>query len=188
MKTTLVNSFLLAVGLAAGICLNAGAQELSLSTNLADYASRGTLNIGAAYGFSRHWTLNAQARYNPFSFGEGSEEVMQKQRTVAAGTRWWPWHMYSGWWMGAGLQWQEFAESGRSGPETSEGDRFGGSLSAGYSTMLGTHFNLDFGLGLWGGYSLYTTYACQRCGRRLDSGSRAFILPNELILGISYIF
>ena len=76
--------FMLAVGLAAGICLNAGAQELSLSTNLADYAAGGTLNIGAAYGFSRHWTLNAQARYNPFSFGEGSEEVMQKQRTVAA--------------------------------------------------------------------------------------------------------
>ena len=180
--------FLLAVGLAAGICLKAGAQELSLSTNLADYAAGGTLNIGAAYGVSRHWTLNAQARYNPFSYGEGSGEVLQKQRSFSAGTRWWPWHMYSGWWMGAALQWQEFAEGGRKSQETTEGDRFGGSLSAGYSTMLGTHFNLDFGLGLWGGYSIYTTYACQRCGRRLESGTHSFLLPNELILGISYIF
>lgn len=179
---------LLAVGLAAGACWGAGAQELSLSTNLADYAAGGTLNIGAAYGVSRHWTVNAHARYNPFSYGEGSGEALLRQRTIAAGARWWPWHMYSGWWMGAGVQWQEFAEGGLKGPETSEGDRFGGSLSGGYSTMLGPHFNLDFGFGLWGGYSLYTTYTCQTCGRRLDSGGRAFILPNELILGISYIF
>ena len=171
---------ILAVELAAGACLGAGAQELSLSTNLADYAAGGTLNIGAAYGVSRHWTLNAQGRYNPYA--------MQRQRTLAAGTRWWPWHMYSGWWMGAGLQWQEYSEAARQGPETSEGDRFGGSLSGGYSAMLGPHINLDFGLGLWGGYSLYTTYACRTCGRRVASGSGVFILPNELILGISYIF
>ena len=153
---------------------------MSLSTNLADYAAGGTLNIGAAYGVSRHWTVNAQGRYNPYA--------TQRQRTLAAGTRWWPWHMYSGWWMGAGLQWQEYAEEARSGPESSEGNRFGGSVSGGYSAMLGPHFNLDFGLGIWGGYSLYTTYACRTCGRRLDSGSSVFILPNELILGISYIF
>lgn len=171
---------LLAVGLAAGACLGAGAQELSLSTNLADYAAGGTLNIGAAYGVSRHWTVNAQGRYNPYA--------LQRQRSLAAGTRWWPWYVYSGWWMGAGLQWQEFSEGSRRSPETSEGDRFGGSLSGGYSAMLGPHFNLDFGFGLWGGYCLYTTYACRTCGRRLNSGGRVFILPNELILGISYIF
>ena len=30
-------------------------------------------------------------------------------------------------------------------------DRFGAGLSAGYSLMLASHFNLDFGLGFWGG-------------------------------------
>ena len=171
---------ILAVGLTAGACLNAGAQKLSLSTNLADYAAGGTLNIGAANGVSRHWTVTAEGRYNPYA--------MQRQRTLAAGTRWWPWHMYSGWWMGAGVQWQEYSEETRTGPESFEGNRFGGSVSGGYSAMLGTHFNLDFGLGLWGGYSLYTTYACRNCGRRVNSGSGVFLLPNELILSISYIF
>ena len=71
---------------------------------------------------------------------------------------------------------------------TTQGDRYGGGLSAGYSRMLGEHFNIDFGLGLWTGYSIYSIYQCQTCGRRLSSGSKAFVLPNDIILGINYIF
>lgn len=167
---------------------SAMAQEISLSTNLADYAGGGTLNIEAAYGFARHWSAGAGIKYNPFSFGRGEEESMLRQRLISAGTRWWPWHIFSGWWMGAKLQYQEFAQGGIVSPETTEGDRFGGGISAGYSAMIGKHFNLDFGFGLWGGYSVYSVYACQNCGRRLASGTKAFLLPNDLILGISYIF
>ena len=101
------------------------AQEISLSTNLADYAG------GAAYGFARHWSAGAGIKYNPFSFGRGEEESMLRQRLISAGTRWWPWHIFSGWWMGAKLQYQEFAQGGIVSSETTEGDRFGGGISAG---------------------------------------------------------
>ena len=175
-------ALLLAVGLALA------AQEVSLSTNLADYAALGTINMEATYGFARHWSVNAGVKYNPFSFGEGENAKQLRQRAISAGARFWPWHIYSGWWMGAKVQYQEFNEGGLVSPETSEGDRYGGGLAAGYSRMLGKHFNLDLGLGMWAGYSVYTTYACQVCGRKVDSGSRFFVLPNDVILGINYIF
>lgn len=163
-------------------------QELSVSANFADYLAGGTLNMEAAYGFARHWTVSAGAKYNPFSFQGGYGEVLLRQRSVSAGLRWWPWHIYSGWWMGSKLQYQEFAQGGLSGPQTTEGDRYGAGLSAGYSAMLGKHFNLDIGLGVWGGYSIYSAYACQKCGRRIDSGSRFFVLPNDYLIAVSYIF
>lgn len=175
-----------ALMLAAGLAL--AAQEVALSTNLADYAALGTMNMEATYGFARHWSVNAGVKYNPFSFGEGEKAKQLRQRAVSAGARFWPWHIYSGWWMGAKVQYQEFNEGGLVSPETSEGDRYGGGLAAGYSRMLGKHFNLDLGLGMWAGYSVYTTYACQVCGRKVDSGSRFFVLPNDVILGINYIF
>lgn len=172
--------------LALGPLLNA--QELSVSTNLADYLAAGTMNIEFAYGLARHWSVTAGAKYNPFSYGEGEEKLQVKQRLLSAGTRWWPWHIYSGWWIGAKLQYQEFNEGGYKGPLTTQGDRYGGGISAGYSRMLGKHFNIDFGIGLWAGYSIYSVYQCQSCGRRLSSGSKAFILPNDIILGVNYIF
>ena len=183
MKKTIVQ-----LVLALALCGTAMAQEMSLSTNVADYISGGTLNMEAAYGFARHWSVSAGAKYNPFTFGEGDGEIHLKQRSVSAGARYWPWHIYSGWWMGAGLKYQEFNRGGITSPETMEGDRYGAGLSAGYSRMLGKHLNLDLGMGVWAGYGVYTTYSCPTCGRKLDSGNKAFVLPNDMILGINYIF
>ncbi len=175
-----------ALALLSGCMLRA--QELGLSTNVADYIAGGTMNMEAAYAFARHWTLSAGVKYNPFSFGEGENTFRMRQRCVSAGARYWPWHIFSGWWLGTKLQYQEFNEGGIVSPSTSEGDRYGAGLSAGYSRMLGKHFNMDFGLGMWGGYTVYTTYSCPTCGRKVDQGRKMFVLPNDVILGINYIF
>lgn len=175
------------------------AQELSVSTNLADYATAGTLNIEAGYGFARHWSVYAGAKYNPYSFGDGDNTRFRRQRLYAAGARWWPWHIYSGWWVDARLQYQEFANTdgrtlqplpvaGRGGGPATEGDRYGIGVLAGYSQMLGKHFNLDFGAGFWGGWSSYVTYTCPTCGRISSSGSGTFFLPADIILALNYIF
>ena len=175
----------------------AGAQEISLATNLADYAQAGTLNAEASYGFDRHWSVNAGFRYNPFRYGSDDNLRLHRQRLFSAGARYWPWHIYSGWWLSAKAQYQEYANTGPEaqllpdlsggGPAT-EGDRYGIGLGAGYSKMLGPHLNLDFGLGLWGGYSTYVRYSCPSCGRIVASGDKAFFLPSEFILGLNYIF
>ena len=159
---------------------SAVAQELSFSTNVVDYARSGSANLEASYGFTRHWSVNAGMKYD--SGG------MLRQQLYSVGTRFWPWHIYSGWWLSGKLQYQEFNEAETVTLITSEGDRYGAGIGAGYSKMLGKHFNLDLGIGLWVGYTKYVTYACPTCGRRTGAGNTAFMLPNDMIIALSYIF
>ena len=189
----------LTLGLLLATAGVSGAQEISVSTNIADYAGAGTLNIEAGYGIARHWSLSAGVKYNPYSFGSNGDLRFRRQRLYSAGARWWPWHIYSGWWVDARLQYQEFANTesgglqplslsaGGGGP-TTEGDRYGAGILAGYSHMLGRHFNLDFGAGIWGGWSSYVTYTCPTCGRISSSGTGPFFLPADIILALNYIF
>lgn len=163
-------------------------QDFALSTNMLDYANFGTINLQASYGVARHWSVNAAVKYNPFTYNEGADAVQNKQLSYAAGARYWPWHIYSGWWVAGAVRYQEYNAGGLLSRETSEGDRFGGGLSAGYTHMLGPHFNLDFGLGFWTGYDVYTTYACQSCGRIVEDGGKYFIKPADITLALTYIF
>lgn len=178
---------LLMAGLLYGFL--AGAQNYALSSNMADLADMGTINLELSCGLARHWSLSAGAKYNPFTYGEpGPSQAQDRQRLFSLGARWWPWHVWSGWWLSAKWQYQEFNTGGIRSPLTEEGDRFGGGIGAGYAWMLSPHFNLDVGLGGWAGYGRTVTYACPRCGRIVDSGSGFFLLPNDLLFSITYIF
>ena len=167
---------------------DAFSQKGGISTNILEYLNLGTLNAEGSYAFSRYWTVNAGLRYNPFSFKIGDKEVNNRQQSYYAGVRYWPWYAYSGWWVGSRARYQEYNAGGLTGKRTDEGDRFGLGFSAGYAYMIGRHFNLDFGIGLWGGYDKYTTYSCPTCGVTLDSGGRFFVLPDEILLAITYVF
>ena len=170
------------------VCASLQAQDFSISTNLLGYANLGTLNLDASYGVARHWTVGAGVRYNPFTFGSGAGEKSYRQRSVAAGARYWPWHIFSGWWLAGKVQAQEYSAGGFASPQTTEGDRLGAGLSGGYTYMLGRHFNIDLGIGVWSGMDRYVVYQCQHCGQVTDSGSKTFFLPNDFLLSLSYIF
>lgn len=175
---------------AACIPVPAGAQKVAVSTNLAGLANWGTLNCEGSWAVARHWSLTAGLRYNPFTFQGGADDGTRqlRQRTFALGTRYWPWHIYSGWWLSAKAQYQEYNIGGFSSPETREGDRFGAALGGGYTYMLSRHFNLEAGAGAWAGMDRYTLYACPTCGRTLDKGNRKFLMLNEVLLGLTYVF
>lgn len=169
--------------------LNAEAQDVALSTNVADYASMGTLNLWGDYGFARHWSATAGFKYNPFSFGKGNDGIKRnRQQLYAAGFRFWGWHIFSGWWLSGKVQYQEYSQTGLKDRRSEEGDRFGGGVSGGYTYMLTPHLNLDLGLGLWAGYGKYVVYECPTCGRMIDSGKKFFLLPNDLTISLSYVF
>lgn len=167
----------------------ASAQRFQLSTNTVDYACLGTLNAEFDYALSRHWSLGIGGRYNPFSFPrDGGNRMQLRQRSLGLNARWWPWHIYSGWWLSGKAQWQEYNMGGVISDKTEEGQRYGGGITAGYSYMVNRHLNLDFGLGVWGGRKRYTVYACPECGTRLESGTKTFILPNDVLIALSYVF
>ena len=182
MKKMILVAAALLVGAAAS------AQQFSVATNLVDYADFGTLNAEGDVAVGRRWTLTAGAKYNPFLFRPDSEPVSARQRLFGAGVRFWPWHVFSGWWLAGRVQYQEFNRGGIRSTETDEGDRYGAGLSAGYSYMLHPHLNVSVGAGVWGGYERYTTYSCPVCGMTEETGEKTFILPHDLTISLSYVF
>ena len=181
---------LLLMALFVIISSKASAQDWSLSTNLFDYVSLGTINAEGSVAASRHISANISARVNPWTFhkGDPGKQMQNRHQTYAAGIRYWPWHIYSGWWFSGMAQYQEYNRGGIISQQTEEGDAFGFSLGGGYSLMIHEHLNLDFGIALWGGQKTYITYACPSCGRITDKGSKWFVMPNELRVALQYIF
>lgn len=175
------------MGLALGQAL--WGQKWQLGTNAVGWAAFGTMNIQMEYALGKSWTLGLQGKYNPFEYKKSDESQMQfKQRSAAAYARWWPWHVYSGWWLCPRIMWQEYNTGGILDQKTEQGQRVGAGISAGYTYMLAKHWNIEFGLGLWGGAKFYTLYSCPRCGDILSSGVGSFILPNDFVVGVSYVF
>lgn len=183
-KITLISvAFLLHV-------LPSAAQKASVSTDLLDYLCLGTFNVEASYSLSQHWSIVADARYNPFSFHKGDSErqFQLRQQSYSVGVRAWPWHTFSGWWLACKLRYQEYNQGGILSRDTEEGDRIGTGLYAGYTYMLSKHFNIEFGLGLWGGAAWYRKYTCPACGLTVEDGRKWFLLPDDLRISLAYVF
>ena len=168
----------------------ATAQQFSVGTNVADWISLGTMNAYASVATGRHVSVGAEARVNPWTFNSRDSEAQLQNRhqTYSAGLRWWPWYVYSGWWLGLSGQYQEYNRGGIFSRLTEEGDAFGAALSGGYTVMLHEHLNLDVGAAGWTGMTTYTVYDCPRCGRISESGRKWFVLPSEVYLSLIWIF
>lgn len=168
----------------------ASAQKVSISTNLIDYVCLGTFNVEASYSLSQHWSITAGAKYNPFTFhaGDADRQFQYRQRSCSAGVRLWPWHSFSGWWFAGKLRYQEYNQGGIFSRETEEGDRAGMGLYTGYTYMISPHFNVEFGLGVWGGRAWYKRYSCPVCGLTVENGRKCFLLPDDLMISFAYVF
>lgn len=166
------------------------AQKLGVSVDFLELAQLGTLNLAADYAVGRHWSVTADARYNPFTFHNGDPErqFQARQQSYSIGARLWPWHIMSGWWFAGKARWQEYNMGGILSQRTKEGDRFGAGLYTGYAYMLSSHLNLEFGLGVWAGADIYKVYSCPQCGLTLDGGTKAFVLPDDIMISLVYVF
>ena len=183
-------------------CISAAtamAQTWAVAVNAADAIELGTIGVEGSAAVGQHWSIHAGAKVNPWTFGKkdtsnglfsepNPDQKQDRKQSYALGVRWWPWNVYSGWWIAGKAQYQEYNRGGIFRQTSEEGDAFGAALSGGYSLMLKEHINLDFGLGLWGGWTKYTTYAGPSCGKVEDQGEKWVILPNEVIISLVYIF
>ena len=96
--------------------------HFSLFTNVADWSHFGTMNASFLYSVSRRSTVGATLRYNPFCFGRGGGARMYKMRAAEVDYRFWPWHVYSGWWMLADAQAREYNRANIWGMDYDEQD------------------------------------------------------------------
>lgn len=173
----------------AATSFTASAQRFSVGTNGIDWLTFGTINLEAGVAVAQHWSLHVGGELNPWTFVKGNKEKQFEVRQMSywGGVRWWPWHVYSGWWAGVDGRYSMYNIGGVIKRTTEEGEAYGGGLYGGYSIMLSDMWNLDLGFGVWGGYKKYTTYACPVCGVITDKGGKAFIMPDARI-AIQLIF
>jgi hypothetical protein len=171
-------------------CQESAAQKYTISTDVLSCAAFGTLNVDASMALSRKWSLVAGLRYNPFTFNTNrpDKQFQLRQRSCSFGARFWPWHFGSGWWLAGKMRYQEYNMGGLLRGNTREGDRVGGGIYTGYTHMLSAHINLEFGLGVWAGVDVYTVYSCPLCGLTVDSGNKFFVLPDDIMISLAYVF
>ena len=177
----------------------ANAQTWAVALNLGDAIELGTIGIEGSAAVAQHWSIHAGAKVNPWTFAKHDtwnglfsepdpDQKQDRKQSYGIGARWWPWNVYSGWWVGCKAQYQEYNRGGILTKTAEEGDAFGAALSGGYSLMLKEHFNLDFGLGVWGGWTKYRQYEYPENGKLIAEGNKWFFLPNEVIISLVYIF
>ncbi len=171
-------------------CSALNAQHVSMSTNLLDWAALGSTNLSVGVSVSRHFSLEVGGVYNPHSITKESGLLVQnKQKTGYAGVKYWPWYVFSGWWVGAKAQYSDFSRTGIWRYALEEAKAVGGGLSFGYTLLLTKRLNLDMGLGVWGGKKLERTlYHCPDCMKIRESGPELFIAPDMISLSLMYVF
>ncbi|MCF0176768.1 MAG: DUF3575 domain-containing protein [Bacteroidales bacterium] len=183
----IMTTILLTLALSAGL----SAQRVSISTNFADWAQLGTVNLALGVGISQHFSFQAGAKYNPWQF-ENEKQNMDlyiKQQCYHAGFRYWPWYVNSGWWLGLKGQYRKFSDTGIWRPAIEKVSAAGAGFSFGYDIMLGKHFDIELGAGVWGGkYLDYTLHKCKDCMEVRESGSRLFFGADDVIVSLVYIF
>ena len=171
------------------LALPCRAQRFALGTNAVDWLSLGTFNAEASVAVAQKFSVHVGAELNPWTWNQSDREkqFQCRQQSYWAGVRWWPWHVYSGWWAGTDVRWSEYNWGGIVRKETEEGDAWGAGLYGGYAIMISGSWNLDLGVGVWGGWKKYTTYACPKCGVIVEQGEKAFIVPDARV-AIQWIF
>ena len=146
--------------------------SFALSTDVVDWANFGTINMEAGFSVHQHFSVQAGAKYNPWTFKTYmlGLPLYNKQTTAYAGFRYWPWY---------GI-WRHALDTGKA---------FGGGLSFGYTLMLTENLNLEFGAGLWAGRRFdHTLYCCPECMKVRESGPGNFVALNDVSLSIMYVF
>ena len=166
------------------------AQNLSLSTNFVDWGFFGTANLTFESAFSKHFSMEVGAKYNPWTFKKNSDRpIMNQQITGFVSAKYWFWYVYSGWWMSAKAKYNDYTQTGLIRYSLDEGKSVGAGLAFGYSYMLGKHFNIDLSLGLWGGRTFdYVSYDSAARKKVLKSGNKWFLGPDNIEVALKYVF
>jgi hypothetical protein len=111
------------------------------------------------------------------------------QQSFAFGARYWPWYSFAGWWIGANAQFKNYRTGGLPWMKGSEeGTCYGAGLSLGYSVLITKWFNLDFGIGGWGGYKTYTEYENSQFKNSIGNGQKWFFAPDDVSVSAVFIF
>ena len=169
---------------------SASAQFVSLGTDILQWANFGTANIELNVATSRYFSVNVGARYNPWDFHTKNSILIQNQQLTAyLSCRYWPWYVFSGFFLQAKVQYSDVLRTGVWRPALEDAKKVGLGLSAGYAMMLTTKLNMEFAAGFWGGRNIeYTLYKCPVCMDVRKNGPCNFIELDYVSVTLAYLF
>ncbi len=166
------------------IALPGRGQIVAIQTNAVDLAALGTLNLQAQISFAQNFSAYVDGRINPWRFGAADNPVQMKFRKASVGVRYWPWYVYSGWWVSASVQWSSYDRHNIfNTPNVVASHGMGGGLSAGYSFMLHKNLNLDVGGGVC--YTRYRSYVVNNLPD--NKGTQSFFEPDFISVSLVYV-
>lgn len=171
-------------------CNHSNAQKIALSTNIVEWANFGTVNLECGVSVARHFSVSAGAKYNPWVFRQKSGyPTYNRQTSGYIGMRYWPWYVFSGWWIGAKGQYMQYSRTGIWRPALQTGTVIGAGLSFGYTLMLHENLNIEFGAGCLAGRQIkYALYECPECMQERESGPRNYIGLDDISITLMYVF
>lgn len=190
-----VLGILLALALAPAGAL---AQKAALKTNLLTDATA-TVNLGAEFALAPKWTLDLSANYNGWDMKDNKK---WKHWLAQPEARYWFCDKFMGHFIGVhalggqcnvgGLD-MNFKFLGSDFRQLRdhryEGWYLGAGFAYGYAWALGRHWNMEAELGVGYIYTNYDKYACEKCGKKVDSdGHHNYFGPTKAALSLVYVF
>lgn len=108
--------------------------------------------------------------------------------------RWWPNHVFDGWFIGADFVYTHYNVSNLQFPfglypnvrdSRLQGSFWGAGVAVGHSWWLGEHWRIELEAGVAAGLAAYSRYECAHCGTRLADERQVAVVP-KLGLNLAY--
>ncbi len=174
------------------------AQEIAVKTNIL-YDATASINAGVEVGLAPSWTVDVSGNFNAWTFSEGRR---WKHWLAQPELRYWFCDRFAGHFLAAHghVGMYSLARTkiivpflGESESDAAqhryEGWFAGAGVGYGYDWILGEHWNLEAELGLGYIYTVYDTYRCVGCGKRVSEDTpRHYWGPTKAALSLIYLF
>lgn len=188
---------LILITLCCGAIGSASAQnEVGIKTNLLYGGYTFTPNLGVEIGLGKRTTLEIAGGYNPWNLNGAKNNNKKSVHWLAqAEFRYFLCERFNGHFFGVHALGGQY-NIGRhelplllgkgSKDFRFEGLALGAGVSYGYQLVLGTHWNVEFNIGVGYAHLKYDKYNCPKCGEKLESSTRSYFGPTKA--GISLIY
>ena len=174
------------------------AQKVALKTNVV-YDVAANVNAGIEVGLAKRWTVDVSGNLNTWDMSHGRK---WKHWLVQPELRYWFCDRFAGHFLALHLHGGQYNVGGlknsieflgtdisRLGDNRFQGWFAGAGLAYGYTWILGRHWNLEAELGLGYSYTMYDTFNCAGCGKKVEENSEHhYVGPTKAAINLVYLF
>lgn len=185
--------FFILLGITASYSISFS-QNWGIKTNLAHWTAGGSPNAGMEYSFNEKYTVEINAGFNPFSFGEDKKAhhwILQPE------VRYWTRESFNGHFFGLHALVGQFNIGGFDIPIGKElrkfkdynyrGLAYGSGISYGYQWRVKPQWNIELNLGVGYAYLTFDKYPCVKCDTKIESDTKNYFGVTKVAASLIYL-